>query len=79
MERWRASNGYFKKKQGGSGRTLTEGLLYLRCVQMGMTIADTDLLTIGEIYDMIIETSNERDGDNVRNATQADFDAFKRM
>ena len=46
---------------------------------MGMTIADTDLLTIGEIYDMIIETSNERDGDNVRNATQADFDAFKRM
>ncbi len=48
---------------------------------MGMTIADTDLLTTGEIYDMIYEASNDRtkDEDTVRIATQADFDAFKRM
>ena len=41
---------------------------------------DTDLLSIGEIFDMIIEAGNDQedDKDTVRQATQADFDRFKR-
>lgn len=45
-----------------------------------MSISDTDLLSIGEIFDMIIEAGNDQEDDNdtVRQATQADFDRFKR-
>jgi hypothetical protein len=43
-----------------------------------MTIADTDLLSIGEIYDIIIESGNDK-AEYEREATQADFDAFKRF
>lgn len=44
---------------------------------MGLTMADLDLLTIGMIYDMMTEASNDECADEYsRRATQADFDAF---
>lgn len=54
---------------------MTSGLFYLRCVQMGMSIEDTDLLTMGEIFDMITESSNDSyEYETI--ATQDDFDRF---
>lgn len=39
-----------------------------------------DYLTIGEIFEMIIESGNDHeDYDTVRNATQADIEKLKRM
>lgn len=60
-------------------RPLTTGLFLLRCVQMGLSIADLEFLTIGMVYDMMIEQANDgvKDAyDNVRMATQEDFDNF---
>lgn len=54
---------------------MTSGLFYLRCVQLGMSIADTDLLTMGEIFDMITEHAND-DAEYAAKATQEDFDRF---
>ena len=58
-------------------RPLTTGLFLLRCAQLGLSMADLDLLTVGMIYDMFIEKSNDdcEDAYALR-ATQADFDAF---
>ena len=60
-------------------RPLTTGLFLLRCTQMGLTMADLDLLDIGMVYDMMIENANdtaEDAYDTERMATQADFDNF---
>ena len=49
--------------------------LHLRCVQLGLSIHDLDLLTIGMVNDMYAESSN--DEYKFREiATQDDFDAF---
>lgn len=42
---------------------------------MGLSIEDTDLLTMGEIFDMIAESSND-DFEYDYVATQDDFDRF---
>lgn len=49
----------------------------LRCLELGLSLADLDLLTVGMVYDMMIERAN----DNVEGAwhelaTQDDFDRF---
>lgn len=50
----------------------------LRCIEVGIPIADLDLFEYGEILDLIIEKSNDGEKYN-QIATQADFDNFKRM
>ena len=50
-------------------------LLLLRAVQMGISIQDMDLLTIGIIQDMYTESINDQT-DYARVATQEDFDNF---
>lgn len=40
-------------------RDLTTGLFLLRAVQLGLSIADLELLDIGTVYDMIIERAND--------------------
>ena len=56
---------------------MTTGLFLLRCSQLGLSMADLDLLTVGMIYDMFIERGNDDCEDEYeRTATQADFDAF---
>ena len=40
-------------------------------------MADLDLLTVGMVYDMLIENGNDGCADAyAKTATQADFDAF---
>lgn len=54
---------------------MTTALYLLRCVQMGISIADLDLLEIGIVFDMAVESSN--DGYEYQQlATQEDFDTF---
>ena len=52
---------------------MTTALFMLRCVELGLNIADLDLLTIGSVNDMFMEKS--RDSIEWREqATQADMD-----
>ena len=54
---------------------MTTALFMLRCVQLGLNIADLDLLTIGSVNDMFNESA--RDGIEWRDeASQADFERF---
>ena len=57
---------------------MTTLLFLLRCVQLGISIRDLDLLTIGMVNDMYVESGNDQDADKNYNvvATQADFDRF---
>lgn len=54
---------------------MTTPLFLLRCVQLGISIRDLDLLTIGLVNDMYAENSND-DVKYARVASQADFDSF---
>ena len=54
---------------------MTTPLFMLRCVQLGISIRDIDLLTIGMVNDMIIES--QRDEYRWQEvAGQEQFDAF---
>ena len=54
---------------------MTTPLFLLRCVQIGLSLRDLDLLTIGMVNDMYAESRN--DGYNYREvATQSDMDLF---
>ena len=57
---------------------MTTPLFLLRCVQLGISIRDLDLLTIGMVNDMFVESENDQDADKNYSvlATQADFDRF---
>lgn len=54
---------------------MTTALFLLRASQMGISIHDLDLLTIGMVTDMMIEAGNDRcEYDQL--PTQEDFDNF---
>lgn len=54
---------------------MTTALFMLRCVELGINIADLDLLTIGSVNDMFLEKS--RDSIEWRQeASQTDMDRF---
>ncbi len=64
-----------EKKLRKTEREMTTPLFMLRCVQLGLSIADLDLLTIGLVNDMFTESS--RDSMEWREeASQVDFDRF---
>lgn len=54
---------------------MTTPLFLLRCVQTGISIADLDLLTIGDVYDMATEAGNDHYRYPLR-ARQEEFDDF---
>lgn len=54
---------------------MTTPLFMLRCVQLGISIADLDLLTIGLVNDMFTERQND-EYPYRELASQADFDKF---
>lgn len=54
---------------------MTTPLFLLRCVQLGLSIRDLNLLTIGMVNDMYIESRNDEYKYAVV-ATQDDFDRF---
>ena len=53
---------------------MTTPLFLLRCVQLGLSIRDLDLLTIGLVNDMFIESSDYNGYSEI--ATQSDYDLF---
>ena len=55
---------------------MTTPLFLLRCVQLGISIRDLDLLTIGMVNDMFVESRNDEDKGWRQVATQEDFDRF---
>ena len=54
---------------------MTTPLFLLRCVQIGLSIRDLDLLTIGMVNDMYAESGND-DFKYREIAGQDDFDHF---
>ena len=54
---------------------MTTALFLLRCVQVGISIRDLDLITIGTVNDMYVESGNDHADYSVL-ATQDDLDAF---
>lgn len=56
---------------------MTTALFMLRCVQIGLSIRDLDLLTIGMVNEMFIEGHNDEASDKYCVvAGQAEFDVF---
>lgn len=55
---------------------MTTPLFLLRCVQLGLSIRDLDLLTIGMVNDMYAESRNDGYKGYKEIATQEDFDRF---
>lgn len=54
---------------------MTTALFLLRCVQLGLSITDLDLLEIGMIFDMFTESTDD-EAEWSYKATQADYDRF---
>jgi hypothetical protein len=63
------------KKSRPVDREMTTPLFLLRCVQIGLSLSDLDLLTIGMVNEMFIEKDND-DYDYPYKATQSQMDAF---
>lgn len=55
---------------------MTTPLFLLRCVQLGLSLRDLDLVTIGMVNDMYAESRNDEFKGWVQIAQQSDFDAF---
>ena len=54
---------------------MTTPLFLLRCVQIGLSLSELDLLTIGVVNDMFTERENDNCHYDVM-ADQSDFDKF---
>ena len=54
---------------------MTTPLFLLRCTQLGLSMGDLDMLTIGVIYDMMTERENDNETYDYL-ATQEDFDRW---
>ena len=65
-----------KKNLHATDREMTTPLFLLRCVQLGISIRDLDLLTIGMVNDMFVESRNDEYKGWRQVATQEDFDRF---
>ena len=67
-----------KKKLRATERELTTPLFLLRCMEVGISIPDLDLLTIGLVMDIWTEKGNDStySENTVYVANQFDFDRF---
>ncbi len=54
---------------------MTTPLFLLRCLQIGLSLRDLDLLTVGMVNDIFVENQND-DYEYDEVADQAEFDAF---
>lgn len=54
---------------------MTTPLFLLRCVQLGLSMADLEMLSIGLINDMYVENRND-EWKYAQIATQEDFNRF---
>ncbi len=56
-------------------REQTGSTYMLRCAELGLTREDLESMTMGMVYDMLIEKANDHEQYSYR-ATQEDFDRF---
>lgn len=56
-------------------REETASTFMLRCAELGLSKADLDDMTMGMVYDMLIERANDQETYNYK-ATQDDIDRF---
>ena len=73
MEHGKQTDVKGKKKDREIDREVNTALFMLRCVQVGISISDLELLSIGMVNDMFIEMKND-EYDYPVIATQADID-----
>ena len=73
MERRAKDHINTKKPARPIDREMNTALFYLQAVQLGLSIGDLELLSIGMVYDMLIEHLNDN-YDYPLVATQADID-----
>lgn len=59
METGKRTNVTAKKRDREIDREVNTALFMLRCVQCGISISDLELLSIGMINDMFIESKND--------------------
>ena len=59
MERVNNDASQSKKKVRQTERVNTSALFLLRCSQIGLSMEDLDLLDVGMIYEMMIESNND--------------------
>lgn len=64
-----------KKKIRATVREETGATFMLRCAELGLSIADLDDMTMGMVYDMLIERTNDHEKYNYK-ATQEDINNF---
>ena len=64
-----------KKKERPTEREVNTPLFLLRCVELGLSISDLDLLTVGMVLDMLTEQKND-EYKYPELASQADFDRW---
>lgn len=76
MAREYGAAGRVKKKINPTERKMTTALFMLRAAQLGISVSDLDLLSIGMVQDMYVEMANDEAGGYARIATQDDFDKF---
>lgn len=62
-----------EKKSNPVDRDLTTGLFLLRCIEVGLTLADLEDIEMGMALDILTEKAND-DCDYDKIATQDDFD-----
>lgn len=64
-----------KKRIKPSERPFTTALFLLRCIELGISLSDLDELTVGMVYDIFTEKSNDSvEWDTM--ATAEDIDNF---
>ena len=73
MERRTENSFRAKKITPAIDREINTAIFLLRAVQLGLSMADMEELSIGMVLDMLIERQND-DFDYPRLATQADID-----
>lgn len=56
-------------------REETGAIFMLRCAELGLSREDLADMTMGMVYDMLIERANDHEQYSIR-ATQEDFDRF---
>lgn len=64
-----------KVNERQSEREVSTALFLLRCVELGLSLSDLDEITIGMVFDMFTEKSND-DVEYDQVATQEDIDNF---
>lgn len=52
---------YGKKKVDPTARKQTGGTFMLRCAELGLSLDLLDQMTVGMVYDMLIERANDRE------------------